>query len=343
MLRRKQRDRSGVAMILVLLIVPAVLLLVSGTTRLLMVRYAGSASQRTRAAGDALLESGLELSRAFLRGDMDGYPEPELHLEKFSEVLEQVSGQLESATITGSITAEQGRISLGVLAGYSDNATSADMASDTARIFEQLVQDLCDQHGIRADPADLLTAIAIWGGAKDTRRDRAWYASRDPSYAPSGGPLLSPDQLLLLRWPDASRKDLRLLYFGSDDVPGLRDFVTVWSEGPLDMRAAAGPVVAAVAESAGAGSDGSRDYVADILDLRAHGDDEDGVEEASWYRDAAEDAGLNMESFPARALGSASNAYRVDLAVQSGAGTIRALTVLRRTEKKYQELFRLRY
>jgi len=328
-------------MILVLLIIPAVLLLVAGTTRLLLVRYAGSASQRTRAAGDALLESGLALSQAFLNGKMTGYSEPELYPEKFSEVLQTVSNQLESASITGFITNEYGRISLDVLAGYSDNATAVgkDMVTDTARIFEELVEDLCDQHGFDADPRDLLTSIAIWSGAKDKRHDKTWYASRRPPYTLPGRALSSPDQLLLLRWPGISRRDFKTLYNGTDEVPGLREFVTVWSKGPLDMRAAAGPVLQAVAEVAGARNRKARSFAREILERREDGDDEN----QSWYRNAILSVGMNVDDFPTKALGNGGKTYRVELVVQSGAGTIRALTVMRRTAKKYQQLFRLRY
>lgn len=313
--------RQGAVLVVVLLVMAAAMMLVLECGKYLRIDYASAANQRTMIAGGALLRSGLELARQALVDDLRLNGDNGDHLFDswggIQERFEVISDSLQSGDLSGVIDAEDGRISLNALDG-EEGATNA-----LDGVFVRLVQRLCERHGIQADPEDYLAAVKVWLGASDTKRDRDWYAMQDPAYAVPGKSFRTSRELLLVRWRGASDEDRHLLYFGTEDIPGLREYVTVWGEGLINVNMARPDVVAALPPDPR-----NRDeFVHAVLEYRSKGEH---LLSGQWYNDIATRVGLDMSDFPSSVLSTRSTVFRVNLSAGIGAGRLNSTTVVRR-------------
>lgn len=325
-----KRDREGAVLIVVLLVLAAAVALILECGKYLRIDYASAGYQRTMVAGGALLRSGMDMAKEILLEDLrrDGVG-ADHHFDNWAttdEFFEEVSASLQSGQIRGAITAENGRISLNAL-------KEADaQQGGQGEIFVRLVEELCKRHGIVANSRHYLASIRIWLGDADTRQDRAWYASRDPSYAPARGAFHTPRELLLVRWRGVSSEDLHRIYFGTEDIPGLHEFITVWGDGKINMNTARPEIVAALVQDSRRRSE----FVRAVLDYRGRGEN---LLSGQWYKNIAVRLRLDMTQFPQGALDVKSSVFRVTLSAEVGAGRLNSTTLLKRDTQGCVVLF----
>ncbi|WP_187170460.1 general secretion pathway protein GspK [Salidesulfovibrio onnuriiensis] len=317
----RRENREGAVLVVVLLVMAAAVALILECGKYLRIDYAGAACQRSMVAGGALLRSGLDVARHELLEDLrrngdradHGFDDWARIDEKFADL----SRSLQSGELTGSVTPENGRISLNALGGEEDRAKAL------GGVFVRLVESLCRRHGLQADPEDYLASIKVWLGGQDLLRDRGWYAMQAPAYSPPGRQFRTPQELLLVRWRGMSAEDRRRVYYGSGDVPGLREFVTAWDEGTINVNVARPEVLAALPPDARF----RNEFVRVVMNYRSRGEN---LLSGQWYDDIARRLGLDMERFPSAVLGVRSMVFRVEIAAEVGAGRLRCTSVVRR-------------
>lgn len=320
--------RQGSILIIVLLLLAASSLLILEAQKRLRTDYASAAVQKTQVVGSALLRSGLALAKDELlesQKENDGD-----HLfddwAQFDKRLKNVSSQLESGTLRGTIACEDGKVSLNAL-NRSDDQGKAIQA-----IFLRLVDGLRKAHKIDGDPKDYLKSIKIWMGAKDTQGDKSWYASREPRYLFPKTKFRVPNELLLVRWRGVSREEREALYWGDDSIPGLRDFVTVWGGGKINMNTAPEEIIAATV----AQGDLRDIYVTAVQEYRSKGEN---IFLRDWYKEIALRVGLDLKKFPEEALTSKGTAFRVKLEASVGAGSLHSVSIVERQPKGIDILY----
>lgn len=317
---RGRESREGAVLIIVLLVIAAAAFLILESGKYLRIDYEGAAGQRLQASGGSLLHAGLVVASELLLYDLrHGGATQDSRFDNWAKadnLYDQLSRGLDSGELHGEITAEDGLIDLDSMRRTDDEGKAQ------RQILVRLLSGLLSAHDIEGDPNAFLTSIQIWMGAKDTQNDAAWYAARDPGYERRSDNFVTPEELRLVRWKGLSDEDRLRVIDGGDGVPGLLDFVTLWSDGKINMNVAPREVLAAVCPS----WDLRGDFVKAVEEYRADGSHQ---LSGTWYKDVADRVGV-AKDFPENALGYQSMYFRVSLVATVGAATIRSTTIVKR-------------
>ena len=326
----RRNRRNGAVLVVVLLVLAAASFLIMESAMSLRVDYANAAASRVSTSGGNLLLSGYTVAAELLMEDFRVKGDKEDHRfevwNDLPKMLESFSDALQSGDLSGSITPENSRISLKTL---SSNTAEAKQMGE---VFVRLLKGLCSAHKIEADPGKYLQSIKIWAGAKDTLRDADWYQSRDIGYEIPKAPFSSPDELALVHWDGVEQEDVRKIYYGANGIPGLREFVTVWGNGKINMNTATDEILAAIIPQ----SDLREEFVVAVRDYRNNGANQFNT---PWYNIIAVALGVNMAAFPDKILEVKSEAFRVSLTARIGAGSLSSTTIIGRSGKGCVVLF----
>jgi len=121
---------------------------------------------------------------------------------------------------------------------------------------------------------DIVDAIKDWidpdGDVTGDGAENAYYQSLDQPYPAKNGPLDCIDELLMIKGVTRS------LYYGTKEMPGLRQLLTVYGDGKININTAPKPVLRALSE----------DVTADLADRmdEYRRDREHDLSSALWYQ-----------------------------------------------------------
>jgi len=324
-------SRSGAVLIVVLIVLAGASFLILESVKVVRVDYASAAVARTRIVGGNLIESGLDLVSDMLLEDLsiNGNRQDTLFEDWYlvDESLVDFNRAFRSGDLEIQVTGEDGRLSINALGG------TGVVADGNGAIFLRLLEGLLSRHRIEADPKVFLASIRVWLGGTDPKQDGAWYGTREPPYARRQKPFLTTDDLLLVRWDGVDREDFLKIYHGADGIPGLKEFITTWGNGEINVNYARRELLAAIAHS----SDGRESFVSNVEQYRGDGSNQF---DNKWYADMATKAGLPPAGFPTGALSGKSQYFRVELAATVGGGVLRSTVILQRTDQKCVVLFK---
>lgn len=331
-------DRRGSVLIPVLMIMLLLAYLGLQVGREIAVDYAGAAYLRSSLEAGSALDFGMQTAEAILLRDQEEAGATDHLRERWAnpgEDFRLATEALNQNELSATITDEQGLLPINRLRKVG--STGAKAAKGYQTIFVRLVNQLRDRYEVDADPELLLQSVLLWlGEGVKGLDDDAWYAGQDPPYTRRGGDFTNPEELLLVRWRDVPDEDREAILRGRDGGPGLLDYISVWSNAPINMNTAPEAVVRAVAGS-GSAADNFWDEV------RMQRAEPDGATGGSWYLPLAQAAGLNMSNFPSNSLGVTSDVFRVVVKYDTGPGSIRRMNVLRRGNRKTITLYSLQY
>ena len=323
--------QQGVVLVMVLVILAGLALLLSEFTRLLLLDRTSSTATRTSLGAKPLLASGERfavslLQRNAMAGDPDTLHEP--WSRDYPELVRELSQGLESAEMEGEIRDENSLFPLNALLARSVKDEAR--ADAYAGVFMRLTARLLLEHGFAENRQDaeeqaraFVFAIRRWGGSVGAQADVAearWYLEGDPSYLPPGSPLLSADELLLIHWKTLPPEEVRALLRGKGSLPGLLEFVSVWTDGPMNINTLHPRLVAALVEDPDAG----QEFAARILAFR---EQENAPLAKGWYQEEARRATRNAGIFPYRCVAVTSSVYRVTHTVRQGAAEASSMSV----------------
>ena len=330
-IRLNTKTQRGVVLIMVLVVLAGLALLLSEFSRLLLLDRTSSAAARASLGARPLLASGerfavLMLRQNALADDPDTAHEP--WSKDYPELVARISHDLESAELEGRIVDENSLFPLNALLARS--AKDEARADAYAGVFTRLTTRLLLEHGFADNQPeaeqkarDFTAAVRRWGGHFGVQADMEearWYLENEPSYLAPGSPLLSPEELLLLRWKTLSPESVRALLRGRGSLPGLLDLVSVWSDGPMNINTLHPFLVAALVEDPDAG----KEFTARILAFR---EQEDALLVKGWYQEDVRQATRNTGIFPSRCVSVTSGVYRVLHTVRQGAAEARSMGV----------------
>lgn len=329
-----KKNEQGTIVVIVLLVLAILSFLAMELSKETLVDYSGSVYIKSAITGNALLDSGRLLAKDTLEKDAAeskaDYPFEAWGL--FDEWLKEISTELTSGSLSGKIADENALFPINQLKITDPN--KSDPNKEYQGIFLRILQALCaDLELKKGKPEDYLTSIRIWQGEElsNASDDDNWYKSQPTQYQRPKRALISPDELLLIRWPNAKEGDVEKLYYGTETQPGLRDIITVWGNGPINMNTAHDEIVKALP------TDGKKkeEYLAAVN--RYRGDPTSNFEEA-WYNTLATFEGIPEKNIPQKVLSVATDTFRVNLKAIIGGGEKKEAIVFKREKEKIKTL-----
>lgn len=325
-------SERGAIVIIILIILGALSFLAAELSKETLTDYASSTYFKSTVAGYALCDSGRTIAGQVLKKDYEN-SKADHHFEewgKFDEILQEISEEFESGTLSGTIRDENSLFPINkITSSYSTNGMVGNNEAAYREILLRLLTQLCDDLNIKnAKPLDYLNAIRIWQGENlpDAFKHDIWYQSRKSPYARPKQKLVSPEELLFLYWPNAHPDDLTRIYYGTKDIKGLRDLITVWGNGPINMNTAANEILWAIPPK----NSNRAVFLQAIITYR---DNEENNFAKAWYIPLAKHIGLAQHQIPTNALGTASDIFRVSITTTAGGSEQRECCVLNRTSE----------
>jgi general secretion pathway protein K len=228
-LNKKQKGERGVALVLTLLILT--LLVVAGLelNRAMRVEASLAGNFRDLTQASYVAQSGVEIARALIQEDDPSYDGPDERWTQF-EILAYLSHQLfPEGYFTGQIVDESAKFNPNGLIDAYGNVDSKKKIQ-----LERLLTLL------RHEP-EVIDAILDWLDPDDQRRpfgaEREYYTALKAPYTPKNGPFDSLEEMLLIKGFVSS------IFYGTDVREGLGKYLTVYSEGKININTASLPVL----------------------------------------------------------------------------------------------------
>jgi len=228
-LQKKAKGPRGVALVLTLLILT--ILVVTGLefNRAMRVEASLGGNFRDLTQASYIAQSGVEVARALIQEDDPTYDGADERWAQF-EVLSYLSHQLfTEGYFTGQIVDESGK--------FNPNGLVTSYGNVDPKKRDQIERLLIL---LRQDPG-VVDAILDWLDPDELRRnlgaEREYYMLLKPPYAPKNGPLDSLGEMLLIKGVSPS------IFYGTEDKEGLRNYLTVYSEGKININTASLPVL----------------------------------------------------------------------------------------------------
>ncbi len=338
------RNRSGMALVLTLLTVS---FLVAVTVQLgtsVNWQLQAAANQRNNVQLDAMLMSGLSLARAALLADQQ---ENEVD-SAFDTWGEFEPDTLAALVLTGSLSIKVEDLSGGlqvnalVLSKEEKEKREQDNRAPGQRNKpkknpEKLRRDVWNRFltsgGFAIEDEDavagLLDSLADWLDEDDEERDngaeRGYYSSRNPPYEPANGPMLLPDELLLVRgW------NKQLLY-GDKEHSGIIDYLTIAGrDGKININTAPALVLQALSP------DMTPELADNLIAFREEKAHEDMLAGADWYHQVSGFPG--DITFAGELITTASSSFKITVTVRIDKLERVGTGVLLRLDNQEQEL-----
>jgi len=328
-------SRRGAVLILVLITLAAVAVVASLLMREVAVEYSTTASTRATLAGSAALESGLLLATDMLMADKnEGITVDHLKEEwsQFPTAVKRFAKEWQGMALTGRIEDENGRFPINGLV-----STDVNLRKQYLDVFVRMVDALARLQGLEVDVLPLVENMRHWVAPLNLAApEDAWYATQSPSYGRSGRPFRCPEEMLLVRWPGVEPDAFARIFYGTEKGPGLREFITTWGKGPINMNTALPAVVLALCPD----QVRAKAFLAAVESYRS---DPDNPLATKWYVKVGTELKLNMAQFPTGCVDVKSTTFRVDLQADMGRARRQQKTVLEVSRDKCSVIFQQSY
>jgi general secretion pathway protein K len=222
-------DQRGVALVLTLLILT--LLVVTGLEMNRAVRVEATLAENFRDLTQAscLAQSGVEIARALIQDDDPSYDGPDERWAQFDTLAALSPRFFPEGHFAGRIFDENSK--------FNPNGVVDPFGNLNKKKKDQLDRLLF----LLGQPADWTEALLDWLDADDQPRPRGaekeFYLSKKNPHLPKNGPLDSLEELLLIRGVSPS------LLYGEEGKEGLINYLTVQSDGKININTAGLPVL----------------------------------------------------------------------------------------------------
>ncbi|MFN2199351.1 MAG: general secretion pathway protein GspK, partial [Anaerolineales bacterium] len=187
--------------------------------------------------------------------NFDSLQEDWANPEKIEEILQGIP--FENGKLAVVISDELGKIQVNALVQFPD---SRQFNESQVLIWERLLNGIGDEDDLKDDssPTAIINSVKDWLDSGDddattglSGAESSYYKEQDPPYTSRNGPLADLNELLLIKGITPE------LYYGSEDRPGLAQYLTVhglaagegttfnWP-GRINIATADAPVLAAL-------------------------------------------------------------------------------------------------
>lgn len=316
--------QSGAALILVLLMVSILVVLVLETMRAMQVEGASARHFQDSLQAEGVAKSGVNLAISLLANDL---AENEVdHLgEPWARVTEPDALPVplpENGTLEGKVEDEAGKFPINFL---------VDKDGQPQDIYQKILTAMLTNNPFQLEEEEaqgLVNAITDWLDKDDETTgelgaETDYYQQLENPYECKNGPLTSLAELQLVRGMTEA------LYFGAEENPGLRDLLTLYSNGKININTA-GPLTLKALVSKSVAEDTAEAWAESVVAYREEPMHWDFLAESDWYRNRM--AGFNDISLPAELVSTQSNHFSTRLTGKVGVGRKSIFACLERTK-----------
>ncbi|MDH4266796.1 MAG: type II secretion system minor pseudopilin GspK [Deltaproteobacteria bacterium] len=222
-------SQRGVAMVLTLLILTLLVASSLELNRAMRVEANLAGNFRDLTQASYIAQSGVEIARALIQQDEPSYDALDERWAQF-EILAVFSSQLfNEGHFTGQITDEGAK--------FNPNGLIDSYGIENLKKKNQLERLLA----ILGHDPQKMDAVLDWLDPDDHKRplgaEREYYMNLKRPYAPKNGPLDSWGEFLLIKEVDLAT------FFGTDEREGLGKYLTIYSDGKININTASIPVL----------------------------------------------------------------------------------------------------
>ncbi|MGD8372475.1 MAG: type II secretion system minor pseudopilin GspK [Syntrophobacterales bacterium] len=277
-IKKVKLSQSGAALILALLMISILVVLVLETMRAMQVEGAGARHFQYSIQAEAMAKSGVYLAMSVLSDDLEendvdhqgeawgSLPEPDALPVALPE----------AGTLEGEVLDETGKFPINYLVDDDGNVRQA---------YQQVLERLLTNPPFLMDEEDaqaLVTAIRDWLDKDDEPAgefgaETDYYQTLETPYEIKNNVLTSLAELRLIRGITD------LLYFGKEGEPGLKDLLTLYSDGKININTA-GPLVLQALVSPAVSQDTAASWAESVVEYRQEPMHWDFMGEPDWYR-----------------------------------------------------------
>ena len=286
-----RNDNRGVALILVILMISV---LVAVTIELNRSTRSDIHEAANLSDGIKLLyiaKSGFDAGAALLLADRQGYDALTADWGNIRLIEEKSKLLFPDGYFTVPIEDEAGKININKLA--DGNAYNPDIRDLLIRLL-RLPEFNLDTKKIE----DIVEAIKDWIDPDEDRTgagaESAHYQALDRPYSAKNGPLDCIEELLMIKGMTDR------LYYGTQEMPGLRQMLTVHGDGKINLNTAPKPILRSLSPDMTA-------ELADRMDEYRKNREHD-LSSTTWYQKIPEMANISIES---RLVTTSSNYFRI--------------------------------
>ena len=328
-------NEAGAALILVLLMISILVVLVLETIHAMQVEEAGARYFQESFKAEALAKSGIHLAMALLAIDGELAQKDEKndidHPGERWALLPQPDSMPtalpDDGTLEGQVLDESGKFPINFLVN-DEGALQP--------IYEQILEKLLTNEPFSKPPEEatgLVMAIKDWLDKDDLPTgefgaEADYYQNLEESHECKNGLLSSLAELQLIRGIDAS------LYYGEVGKPGLKDLLTIYSDGKININTA-GPLVLQALVSSAAAQETAADWAENVISYREEPMHWEFLNEPDWYRNRM--VGFNDINLPAELITVRSSYFSVQMTGIVRAGRKSVFAYLQRQKPKGEE------
>jgi general secretion pathway protein K len=327
---RRQHEEAGAALIFVLLMISILVVLAVETLRAMQVEEAGARYFQDSFQAEALAKSGIHVTTALLLKDAETNQADHLG-EPWAQVGQPGWEGIplgEIGTLEGQVADETSKFPINALVDDKGALRPAH-----AQVLERLLTNPPFQLA-EEDAKALVAAIKDWLDPDDETTEGGgaesdYYQSQEKPHGCRNGPMTSVAELLLVRgMTDA-------LYYGKDGNPGLKDLLTVYSGGKININTA-GLLMLQALVSPSTPPETAANWVENVIAYRQEQMHWDFLGELDWYRNRM--VGFSDITLPVELITVQSSYFSVRMTGKAGAGrkTIFACLERRKPEKEKQ-------
>jgi general secretion pathway protein K len=321
--------QSGAALILVLLMVSILVVLVLETIRAMQVEGAGARHFRDSLQAEGVAKSGVSLAISLLAKDLaenkvDHPGEPWAQMAKADDLPVQLP---EEGTLEGKVEDETSKFPINYL---------VDKDGKPQEIYQNILTGLLTNKPFALEEEEaqgLVKAITDWLDRDDEisgffGAETDYYQQLEQPYKCKNGPFTSLAELQLVRGMTEA------LYFGAEENPGLRDILTVYGDGKININTADLLILKAMV-SKSVSEDTAQAWGEDVKKYREEPMHWDFLGEPDWYRNRM--PGYNDISLPAEIVTTQSNHFSAKFTGKAGVGRKSIFACLERTKSEREE------
>ncbi|MCF8107560.1 MAG: type II secretion system minor pseudopilin GspK [Desulfohalobiaceae bacterium] len=346
--------QSGVVLIVVLMLIAILVVVALESFRHAQVDMSNAYYFQDQLQARGLARSGLNLAKVLLAEDQNDNQSDHLG-EPWGRPLEQDDiplPDIEPEELDLRILDETGKFPINFLVHKApekennkpqeDNATKQNTAKDQtegklnttyARIFLQMLMH--EPFSLPKEKAEaLLESIKNWIDEDTVLEQEAeteddFYLDKETSYKSKNSPLDTVGELLLIQGITDK------LYYGSEDTPGLRDLVTVYSpEGKININTASQTILQAMVNPS-LDWETAQSFAKAMLEYRREAMHYDFLKEKDWYRNRM--VGYNDIQLPGTIVETGTDSFQVTSCGKKGLGRSCLTVFLRRTSQTAEQ------
>jgi general secretion pathway protein K len=329
-LQPARNSDKGAVLVMVLLVLSVLVVASMESMRLMQVEQVSSRIFASSLQGRSLSRAGISFARFLLIRDLAEQESAAMdhNGETWAGFLRQDEiprPELQTGELNGTITDEQGKFPVNDLIGPDGN-----FRQNHKQVLERLLEappfslDPMRRDKIVQSLKDWLDADGIPTG--ELGAESAYYQASDKDYRCKNGPMRTIGELLLVRGVDGG------LYAGEGEGPGLKDLLTVHSNGKININTAPEEILAALVNPA-LSRETAIEFARAAIDYRSDSRHYDFLGEVDWYRNRV--PGYNDVQFPADLLTTSSDHFSVLVTATSGSiGASRFCVLERSTENQ---------